>query len=151
MSKKTLIYSKRYPPPWEEDDAEARAAAETPEEREAAEKSFREFLRKIRDESVYEPIPGAEEKARQFIARAKKLSQVYELDIDIERRSYYVTVDLHLYCSSYPGRMTRDFAELFNLCDQFASFFQATEKSDFTLSLTLYTHKHYMSGRLVNF
>ena len=152
MSGKDLIYSKRYPTPWEKDDIAMEVAApETPEEQKAAEESLHEFWRKLREESVYVPIFGAEKKARLFIELAKMLSQNYELDIDIRRKAYFVLVDLHLYCAAYPGSMTQDFAELFNLCDQFSSFLQATEKSDFTLSLTLYTHKHYISGQLVNF
>lgn len=152
MSKRNLIYSKRYAPPWEEEDVKAFAEApQTPEKRKAAKESFREFMRKLREESTYIPIPGAEEKARLFSALAKRLSQTYELDIDIEQQPYFVCVNFHLYCASYPGGMTRAFSELFSLCDQFASFLLTTEKSDFTLSLTLYTHKHYMSGRLVNF
>lgn len=152
MSKRNLIYSKRYTPPWEEDDVKALAGApQTPEKLKAAKESFREFMRKLQEESTYIPIPGAEEKSRLFIALAKRLSQIYELDIDIEQQPYFVCVSFHLYCASYPGGMTREFSELFSLCDQFASIILTTEKSDFTLSLTLYTHKHYISGRLVNF
>lgn len=152
MSRKDLIYSKRYPPPWEAEAVAAEvAAAWTPEERKTAEESFHKFWRKLHEESVYVPIPGVEKKARLFIDLAKRLSQIYELDIDIQRKAHFISADFHLYCAIYPGKMTQDFAELFSLCDQFASFVLTTEKSDFTLSLTLYTHKHYMSGQLINF
>ena len=101
-------------------------------------------------ESVYIPIPGWENKSKCFIALAKKMSQIYELDIDIRRRSYSIEAALHLYCAAYPSEMTRQLAELVAMCDKCCSFLLVNEPSDFTLCLELYTHHYYLGGSLVN-
>ena len=68
-----LIYSKRYPSA--EEELEKFSADPmpviTPEQREA---SYREFCARMNSEPRLEPIPGQEEKAREFIALAKKFS-----------------------------------------------------------------------------
>ena len=46
--------------------------------------------------------------------------------------------------------MTRQFAQLFNMCDNLSSFILKSEPSDFTLVLEVHTHKFYLSGIVVN-
>ena len=120
------------------------------EERATTKKSFDEFLRRIETESTYVLIPERIDRGKHFVALAIELSQKYEIDIDIWQKSYFIEVNLHLFCSSYPSELTRYIAELFTLCDRFCSFIFPQEPSDFTLSLEFDTHKYYLSGKLIN-
>ena len=145
-----LIYSKRYPPAEEELEifsADPTMPLITPEQREA---SYREFCARVNSEPRLESIPGQEEKARELIAMAKKFSEEHEVDMDISRSPHSVHVSLHFYCAAYSKGMTRQFARLFNLCDNLSSFILKSEPSDFTLVLEVHTHKSYLSDTVVN-
>ena len=145
-----MIYSKRYPSAEEEFEkitADPTLPVIPPEQREA---SYREFCRRMNTEPQAEPIPGQEEKAREFIALAKKFSEEHEVDVDISRLPHSVNVSLHLYCSAFSKGMTRQFAQLFNMCDNLSSFTLKSEPSDFTLNLEVHTHKFYLSGIVMN-
>ena len=145
-----LIYSKRYPPAEEELEkfsADPTMPVITPEQRET---SYREFCARMNSEPRLEPIPGQEEKAREFIALAKKFSEEHEVDMDISRLPHSVNVSLHFYCSAFSKGMTRQFAQLFNMCDNLSSFILKSEPSDFTLVLEVHTHKSYLSDTVVN-
>lgn len=145
-----LIYSKRYPPAEEELEkflTDPTMPVITPEQREA---SYREFCARMNSKPRLEPIPGQEEKAREFIALAKKFSEKHEVDIDIRRLPHSVNVSLHFYCAAYSKAMTRQFAQLFNICDNLSSFILKSEPSDFTLVLEVHTHKLYLSDIVMN-
>ena len=145
-----LIYSKRYSPAEEELEkfsADTTMPVIMPEQIEA---SYQEFCRRMNNEPHLEPISGQEEKAQEFIALAKKFSEEYEVDIDIRRSPYSVEASLHFYCSAYSKGMTRQFAQLFNLCNNLSSFILKSEPSDFTLILKINTHKLYLSDMVMN-
>ena len=145
-----LIYSKRYPPAEEELEkfsADPTMPVITPEQ---SETSCREFCARMNSEPRLEPISGQEEKAREFIALAKKFSEEHEVDIDIRRLPHSVNVSLHFYCAAYSKAMTRQFAQLFNMCDNLSSFIIKSELSDFTLVLEVHTHKLYLSDIVMN-
>lgn len=91
---------------------------QTKEEREAVKQSFNEFWRQLQEESVYILMPERIKGARRFVALAKELSEAYGIDMDIWEKSYFIQVDLHLYCASYPTELTQRVAELFCLCDR---------------------------------
>ena len=136
-----LIYSKRYPSAEEELEtflASTTLPVATPEEKEA---SFQEFWSQMNTEPQAEPIPGQEEKAQEFIDLAKEFSEEYEVDIDIKRSPYRVDISLHFYCAACSKTMTSQFAQLLSMCDCLSSFILTTEPSDFTLVLTMNTHK----------
>ena len=70
--------------------------------------------------------------------------------MDISRSPYSVNVSLHLYCSAFSKGMMRQFAQLFNMCDDLSSFMLKSEPSDFTLILEVHTHKFYRSAIVMN-
>ena len=147
---KEEIYSKRYPPGeevLEKFSADTTLPVITPDQKE---KSWQEFCRRMNSDPDLEPIPGQEEKAQEFIALAKKFSEDHEIDIDIRQSPYSVEVCLHFYCMAWPNNMTRQFAQLFNLCDNLSSDILKSEPSDFTLILEVRTHKLYRLGVLMN-
>lgn len=148
MPESKKIFSKRYPPNRELE--QLKNITQTEEDKASAEKSLNEFWRRMREERVYILMPERIEEGRRFVALAKELSELYEIDMDIWEKSYFIEVDLHLCCASYPPGLTRRIVELFNLCDEFSSFILPQEAGDFTLSLDFYTHKYYLSGELMN-
>ena len=129
---KEMIYSKRYSPAEEElaqIEADTALPVIPPDQKE---KSWQEFCRRMNSDPDLEPIPGQEEKAQEFIALAKKFSEDHEIDIDIRQSPYSVEVCLHFYCMAWPNNMTRQFAQLFNLCDNVFVF--RSSKTAFTFS-----------------
>lgn len=148
MPNSKKIYSRQYPP--DPDIVKLLNTPQTEEEKNSAKRSFAGFWRCMKEETVYIPMPERIKASRYFIERAKELSEVYELDMDIWEKPYFIQVDLHLRCAAYTTGLTRRVAELFSLCDQFHSFIQPQGPGDFTLSLDFYTHQYYLSGRLIN-
>lgn len=147
----TVIYSKRYAHLHEESKQPTeKGMPPSKKETTNAEASLQKFRHRVNEESIYVPKPGREKESQRFITLAKELSDLYEVDIDVIQKSYFVEVDFHLYCSTYPSDFTRRLAELFNMCDRFCSFLFESEPSDFTLSLEFYTHDFYLSGKLMN-
>ena len=110
MEDKTILYSVRYPSAQEEGER-----IKVRGDRQAAEAKLTEFLRRMREERTYEPIPGREEKGRRFAALARELSQIYEVGLDILRTPDSIEAALHLYCSAYSRDMTRRLAELLGM------------------------------------
>ena len=147
---KELIYSKRYPSPTEELERLSTRGIQLLLSQKEVKESFQSFLSLMNGETRCEPIPGREEKAQEFITLAREFSEEYEIDADIRRVSCSVEVCLHFYCGSYGKDMTRQFARLFNLCDNLSSFVLKSEPADFTLILEMRTHKVYRSGVLMN-
>lgn len=144
------IYSKRYPPPEDELEILSADMALPVISDQKTQSAYQNFRRLIDQEPQYEPIPGREEKAQEFIALAKKFSEEHEIDIDIEQTPYSVETSLHLYCTAYPKAMTRQIAQLLSLCDNLFSYLRPSEPSDFTLVLKLDTHKRYLAGKLID-
>ncbi len=152
ITDKKVIYSKRYTPADEQlAQIERLMRRMATEQRETVKKTFKGFWQRLEEESVYVAIQGIEEKSRCFIELAKELSRDYQIDIDIKQGDDTIDVSLHMYCAAYPGDMTRLFTRLFNMCDHFCSFILPSEPTDFTLMLSLYTHDHYLSGKLMKF
>ena len=97
-----------------------------------------------------ERLPKDPSQAQIDAALARELSQIYEVGLDILRTPDSIEAALHLYCSAYSRDMTRRLAELLGMCDVCAASRPRTEPSDLTLSLMLYTHRCYVSGRLIS-
>lgn len=133
-----VLYSKRYPPVQQE--MQRLIGGSLHSDCKSSEESLQEFWQRM-EETVYQPIPERQELGQKFIAMAKELSEAYDIDIDIRQKEYFIEVNLHLYCASYPGELTKMFAQLFDMCDRFSSFILTTEPSDFTLSLDFFTHE----------
>ena len=133
-----VIYSKRYPSAQQE--MQQFIGGALPNDCKSSEEALQDFRRRM-EETVYQPIPERQRLAQKFIAMAKDLSEAYDIDIDIRQKEYFIEVNLHLYCASYPGELTKMFARLFDMCDRFSSFILTKEPSDFTLSLDFFTHE----------
>lgn len=132
-----IIYSKRFP----QMDPEqlCREAAEDAGDG-TAPPPFEEFLREVRENSVYVPRPDKLQNRQRFIDLAKQLSLDYEIDMDIKEHDHFISVNLHLYCGAYTGTCKDMLSGLLDLCDRICFFKLKTEPCDFTLSLDYMTH-----------
>ena len=147
-----LIYSKRYLDP-----VLMEAMAQTPlpgerTEEEAAEtqRSLANFWRRMKNETHRVLMPERVEPSQQFIQLAKELAEAHEIDIEIWEKSYFIRVDLMFHTSLYAAPVARDLAKILNMCDAFSTLVPSDHSGDLTLLLDFYTHKYYMSGRLIN-
>lgn len=138
---KEMFYYKRYP------SVMGKLAFISRTEQKAA---IQYLCNSMGSEPYYEPIPEREEKTQEFIALVKKFSEEYEIDIDISRTPYSVEASLHLYCGNCNKNVTRQFVQLFSMCDNLSISVPKSEPSDFTLVLKCDTHKFYLSGMLMN-
>ena len=147
-----LIYSKRYLDPVL---MEAMAETPFPEERTAEEKaeterSLADFWRRVKNETHRVLMPERVEPSQQFIQLAKELAEAHKIDIEIWEKAYFIQVNLLFHSSLYAAPVARDLAKLLNMCDTFSTLVPSDRSGDLTLLLDFYTHKYYMSGRLIN-
>ena len=93
--------------------------------------------------------PSAQEEGERIKVRGDRQAAEAKLT-EFLRTPDSIEAALHLYCSAYSRDMTRRLAELLGMCDVCAASRPRTEPSDLTLSLMLYTHRCYVSGRLIS-
>ena len=145
MEDKTILYSVRYPSAQEEGER-----IKVQGDRQAAEAKLTEFLRRMREERTYEPIPGREEKGRRFAALARSCPRSMRWAWTSCGRPTPSRPPCTCTVPPIPGDMTRRLAELLGMCDVCAASRPRTEPSDLTSPLMLYTHRCYVSGRLIS-
>lgn len=144
---KKIIFSKRYH--FEKEAKRAEAAYPPPtDEKEIARLNdqFAEMMRKINEETVYIAKPGGEEKGELFIKLAQRLSEEYEIDMDIARCPGYVSATLHLFYLPYFPEFTSILAILIFLCDYMDITPNNNEPSDVRIALDVHTHDHYVGS-----
>ena len=105
----------------------------------------------MREERTYEPIPGREEKGRRFAALARELSQIYEVGLDILRTPDSIEAApapvLFRLFQGYDAAAGRAVGGCVMSVPP-----AGPERSPVIspLSLMLYTHRCYVSGRLIS-
>ncbi len=137
FSEGKIIYSKRFP--WIDPAQLLREAVEDVGDGTDS-LTFEEFLREVRENSVYVPKPDKLQNRQRFIDLAKQLSLDYGIDMDITEYDHFISANLHLYCGAYTGTLKDMLSGLLNLCDRICFFKLKTEPCDFTLSLDYMTH-----------
>ena len=125
-----IIYEKRYP----QENLEALIAAETGGEQAAA-KSFDEIVREVYGNRVCVPIPERAKAARAFVLTARRVSELYELDVTITEHTDHVSAEY--YFNSSGG--LRYLREVVKHADDI-SFFTNVRGYDIVMCLDFYTH-----------
>lgn len=125
-----IIYEKRYP----QENLEALIAAETGDEQAAA-KSFDEIVREVYGNRVCVPIPERAKAARAFVLTARRVSELYELDVTITEHTDHVSAEY--YFNSSGG--LRYLREVVKHADDI-SFFTNVRGYDIVMCLDFYTH-----------
>ena len=125
-----IIYEKRYP----RENWEALIAAETGDEQAAA-KSFDEIVREVYGNRVCVPIPERAKAASAFVLTARRVSELYELDVTITGHTDHVSAEY--YFNSSGG--LRYLREVVKHADDI-SFFTNVRGYDIVMCLDFYTH-----------
>ena len=125
-----IIYEKRYP----QENLEALIAAETGDEQAAA-KSFEEIVKEVYGNRVCVPIPERAKAARAFVLTARRVSELYELDVTITEHTDHVSAEY--YFNSSGG--LRYLREVVKHADDI-SFFTNVRGYDIVMCLEFYTH-----------
>lgn len=136
-----VIYEKKYPTAIEELE-KIRKEHKTDEQDDI--KPFDEFMRDIAVSTTRILLPRRIKGARQFIAKAIKLSELYELDIEITKHDDSVSVDLSFDSAGCMGFLK----SLVSTADDI-SFFAGIRGREITMSLDYYTHAVERNGRVV--
>ena len=125
-----IIYEKRYP----RENWEDLIAAETGGEQAAA-KSFDEIVREVYGNRVCVPIPERATAASAFVLTARRVSELYELDVTITEHTDHVSAEY--YFNSSGG--LRYLREVVKHADDI-SFYTNVRGYDIVMCLDFYTH-----------
>lgn len=132
--KKKLIYESQYPridymKQYEQDKAEVEKGSPIKNS------DATDFLKAIRANTQYTPIPKRIAESESFINEAIEVSKLYEIDARIvqydEKFSAYICFDF--------GADMQYVARLFGMADRI-SFFKDKSEHDFAVCLDFYTH-----------
>jgi len=134
-----IIYEKTYPKETPEE------ATYEPEGRERPDISFEEFMRRGYENRFSIPIPNREHGAKAFIAAAKDMSALYQLDVKITEHIDHISADFYFNAGGGLGYMK----EVLKLADEI-SFFSNVRGYDIVMSLDYYTHAVFVRGRQVH-
>ena len=141
-----VIYEKTYP---REDIAELHAAlSEEVDAQDRDEKkrmTFDEIIEEIYEGVEYEPLPERTKSAEIFVELAKRISEIYELDMKITRRHSHISVD---YCFNSSGCMGF-LKHIMRFADDI-SFFANINGYDIVMSIDHYTHAETRHGRRIH-
>ena len=91
------------------------------------------------------PIPNREHGAKAFIAAAKDMSALYQLDVKITEHIDHISADFYFNAGGGFGYMK----EVLKLADEI-SFFSNVWGYDIVMSLDYYTHAVFVRGRQVH-
>ena len=91
-------------------------------------------------------MPERAEAANDFIRKAIEVSNLYEMDVKIEKRASHVSAT---YYFSYGAGM-KHLTDIIGMADDLAFFGRKDKEYDIVMSLDFYTHTVYRNGRKVN-
>ena len=141
-----VIYEKTYP---RESVAELHAAlSEEVDDQDREEKqrmTFDEIMEEIYEGVEYEPLPERAKSADIFVELAKRISEIYELDVKIVKHYSHISVD---FCFSSSGCMGF-LKHIIRFADDI-SFFTNIKGYDIVMSIDLYTHAETRHGRRIH-
>lgn len=147
---KQILYSKRYPVEQDIAELQEKEHAQTEAEQAEVKAKFQELLRMIQEESVYIVKPERIAGTGPLIRLAKRISETFEIDMDIIRGSGQITVNLYLFCAAFPKEFLTAFSELLRRCDMLSVFTPKQNDDAVLFSLDYQTHDYYVSGKKVS-
>ena len=147
MLREEVIYEKKFPKmevPTDEELEQFSAEIDTDEETEKL--TFEQIMAKIYKDVVYVFMPERVEDAKEFIRKAIEVSDTYEMDIKIEKRTSHISVT---YYFDFGGAM-KHLTDIIGMADDIAFFGRKDKAYDIVMSLDFYTHSVYRNGCQVN-
>lgn len=140
-----VIYEKKFPKwemPSEEELSECKVDTDKPKER----LTFEQIMEQIYKDVTYVPMPERTEEAKAFIRKAIEVSELYEMDVKIERRTTHISVT---YYFDFGGGM-KALTDIIGMADDLSFFGRNDKEYDLVMSLDFYTHTVYRNGRQEN-
>ena len=140
-----VIYEKKFPKwelPSDEELEEIKADADEPNEP----LTFEQIIEKIYEGVECIPMPERTEAANEFVRKAIEVSDLYEMDIKIEKRTSHISVT---YYFDFSGDM-KYLTGIIGMADNIAFFGRKDKEYDIVMSLDFYTHTVFRNGRQVN-
>lgn len=140
-----VIYEKKFPK-WEMPNDEELAEVEVGADEQKEHLTFEQIMEKIYEGVEYVLMPERAEVANEFIRKAIEVSDLYEMDIKIEKRVSHISVT---YYFNYGGGM-KHLTNIIGMADDLAFFGRKDKEYDIVMSLDFYTHTVFRNGRQVN-
>lgn len=134
-----IIYEKEYPKGTPEEQTYE------PEGRKIPDISFEEFMRRGYENRFSIPMPERENGAKAFISAAKKVSELYQIDVKITEHIDHISADFYFNAGGSLCYMK----EILKLADDI-SFFPRVNSYDIMMSLDYYIHAVFMGGRQIH-
>ena len=138
-----VIYEKKFPK-WEMPTDEELDEIKTNEEVEHL--IHEQIIDRIYKDVVYVLMPERTEKAKAFVRKAIEVSNLYEMDIKIEKRTSHISAT---YYFDFGGGM-KYFTAIIGLADDIACCGRKDKAYDVVMSLDFYTHAVCRNGRQVS-
>ena len=146
MSSET-IYEKKFPklemPSFEELD-EVKVSTDVDENKEGL--SFEQIMAEIYKDVIYVLMPERAKAADEFVRKAIEVSELYEMDIKVEKRTSHISVTYYFNF----GASMKYLTDIIGMADDMAFFGRKDKAYDIVMSLDFYTHATFRNGRQVN-
>ena len=138
-----VIYEKKFPK-WEMPTDEELDEIKTNEEVEHL--IHEQIIDRIYKDVVYVLMPERTEEAKAFVRKAIEVSNLYEMDIKIEKRTSHISAT---YYFDFGGGM-KYLTDIIGMADDIAFFGRKDKAYDVVMSLDFYTHAVCRNGLQVS-
>jgi len=126
--------------PSDEELDKIKVGSEVDEEAESL--TFEQIMEKIYKDVVYVFMPERAEEANKFIRKVIEVSELYEMDIKIEKRPSHISAT---YYFDFGGGM-KHLTDVVGMADDIAFFGRKDKAYDIVMSLDFYTHAVFRNG-----
>lgn len=140
-----VLYEKKYPKESPEDLEELQRQLDAGEIEEHEMPTAEEFFKRLEEDYLYIPMPERKKKVANFIRTARKVSQLYELDITIKKHVSHISAEFCFDASP----CLRYLLDVIRLADDIA-FFANIRGYEIIMCLDIYTHAVIHKGRWIN-
>lgn len=145
LSKKNLIFTRRFPPISVE-ELMAEPLDNEILENEAKSQTGTEFIDQHLSKTTYEPVESRMVGKYTFISKVQELSNTYEIDADIYELGTSINVHLYIDMALYSGYVKSLFTEIITMADELSFVPEKEGDGRILLTLEYYTHQRYVSG-----
>lgn len=112
--------------------------------------SAEEFVRMMEEERTYVPIAEKVKNADKVTAFAQKLSETYEIDMDIIQKEDGVEILIYGMGAKVSGSLKEYVIQLMTVCDHFFVWTGKKYDAEYVLDLEYVTHETYLAGKKMN-
>lgn len=140
-----ILYEKKYPKGSPEDLEELQKQLGIGELEKHEMPTAEEFFKRLEEDYLYILLPMRQKAAEEFIRTARKVSELYELDIKIIKHISHISANF--YFNAAAG--SRHLLDVIRLADDI-TFLANIHGYDMMMCLDFYTHAVIYKGRRIN-